>query len=188
MKQNTQKMVAMGLLTAIVVILQFVSMNIRTATFSITLSLVPMVVGAALYGKWSGAWLGGVFGLTVLLTGDANLFLAINPVGTVITVMVKGILAGFAVGLVYELLKKKSDTVATYVSGVVAPIVNTGIFVAGCYLFFFDFIKESAAGQNTFKFVIMSFVGFNFLIELAVNLVLSPTIVKIVKIVRKENK
>ena len=54
--------------------------------------------------------------------------------------------------------------------------------------FFFDFIKESAAGQNTFKFVIMSFVGFNFLIELAVNLVLSPTIVKIVKIVRKENK
>lgn len=188
MKQNTKKMVAMGLLTAIVIVLQFVSMNIRTATFSITLSLVPMVVGAALYGKWSGAWLGGVFGLTVLLTGDANLFLTINPVGTVITVMVKGILAGFAVGLVYELLKKKNDTVATYVSGVLAPIVNTGIFIIGCYLFFFDFIKENAAGENAFKFIIISFVGFNFIIELVVNLVLSPTIVRIVKIVRKENK
>lgn len=188
MNKKTQKIVAMGLLTAIVVIMQFVSMNIRTAIFSITLSLVPIVVGAALYGKWSGAWLGGAFGLTVLLTGDANFFLDLNPVGAVVTVMVKGILAGFAVGLVYDLLKKKNDVVATYVSGVLAPIVNTGIFIVGCYLFFFDFIKESAAGANSFKYIIISFVGFNFLIELAVNLVLSPTIVRIVKLVRKDKK
>ena len=77
MSKNTRKIVMMGLLTALVVVLQFVSMNIRTGTFSITLSLVPMVVGAALYGKWSGAWLGGVFGLSVLLTGDAKTFLAV---------------------------------------------------------------------------------------------------------------
>lgn len=188
MNKKTQRIVSMGLLTAIVVVLQFVSMNIRTAAFSITLSLIPMVVGAALYGKWCGAWLGGAFGLAVLLTGDANLFLGINPVGTVVTVMLKGILAGFAVGLVYDLLQKKNDTNATYVSGVLAPIVNTGIFIVGCYVFFFDFIKESAAGANSFKFIIMTFVGWNFLIELAVNLILSPTIVRIVKIVRKENK
>lgn len=188
MNKKTQKIVALGLLTAIVVVLQFVSMWVRTATFSITLSLVPIVVGAALYGKWSGAWLGGVFGLSVLLTGDANLFLAINPVGTVITVMAKGILAGFVVGLIYELLKKKNDIAATYVSGILAPIVNTGIFIVGCYLFFFDTIKSGAGTENTFKYVIVTFVGFNFLIELAVNLVLSPTIVRIVKIIGKENK
>lgn len=188
MNKNTKKMVALGLLTAIVVVLQFVSMWIRTATFSITLSLVPIVVGAALYGKWSGAWLGGVFGLSVLLTGDANLFLAINPVGTVITVLVKGILAGFVVGLIYELIKKKNDVAATYVSGILAPIVNTGIFIVGCYLFFFNTIKDGAGSGSTFKYVIITFVGFNFLIELAVNLVLSPTIVRIVKIIRKENK
>ncbi|MCH5321602.1 MAG: ECF transporter S component [Eubacterium sp.] len=188
MNKNTKKMVALGLLTAIVVVLQFVSMWIRTATFSITLSLVPIVVGAALYGKWSGAWLGGVFGLSVLLTGDANLFLAINPVGTVITVLVKGILAGFVVGLIYELIKKKSDVAATYVSGILAPIVNTGIFIVGCYLFFLNTIKDGAGSGSTFKYIIITFVGFNFLIELAVNLVLSPTIVRIVKIIRKENK
>ncbi len=188
MNKNTKKIVAVGLLTAIVVVLQFVSMWIRTATFSITLSLVPIVVGAALYGKWSGAWLGGVFGLTVMLTGDANLFLAINPAGTVITVLAKGILAGFVVGLIYELIKKKNDVAATYVSGILAPVVNTGIFIVGCYLFFFDTIKEGAGSGSTFKYVIITFVGFNFLIELAVNLVLSPTIVRIVKIIGKENK
>lgn len=188
MNKNTKKLVSLGLLTAVVVVLQFVSMWIRTATFSITLSLVPIVVGAALYGKWAGAWLGGVFGAAVMLTGDANIFLAINPAGTVVTVMAKGILAGFAVGLVYSLLKKRNDTAATYVSGVLAPIVNTGVFILGCYLFFFDTIKTGAAGSNTFAYVITAFVGFNFLIELAVNLVLSPTIVRIVKIIKKENK
>ncbi len=188
MNKNTKKVVAVGLLTAIVVVLQFISMWIRTATFSITLSLVPIVVGAALYGKWSGAWLGGIFGLTVMLTGDANLFLAINPAGTVITVLAKGILAGFAVGLVYELISKKNDVVAAYISGILAPIVNTGIFIVGCYLFFFDTIKSGAGSESTFKYIIITFVGFNFLIELAVNLILSPTIVRIIKIVRKENK
>lgn len=188
MKKNTKKLVALGLLTAIVIVLQFVSMWIRTATFSITLSLVPIVVGAALYGKWSGAWLGGVFGIAVMLTGDANFFLTINPAGTVITVLLKGILAGFAVGLIYELISKKSSKAATYVSGIFAPIVNTGIFIAGCYLFFFDFIKESAGNENTFKYIIVAFVGFNFLIELAVNLILSPVIVRIVQIGKKEAK
>lgn len=188
MKSNTKKIVAIGLLTAIVIVLQFVSMWIRTATFSITLSLVPIVVGAALYGKWSGAWLGGVFGISVMLTGDANFFLTINPAGTIITVMVKGILAGFVVGLIYELVSKKNEKVATYLSGIFAPIVNTGVFIIGCYLFFFDFIKESAGDENTFKYVITAFVGFNFLIELAVNLILSPVIVRVVKIGKKEIK
>ena len=188
MKSNTKKIVAIGLLTAIVIVLQFVSMWIRTGAFSITLSLVPIVVGAALYGKWSGAWLGGVFGLAVLLTGDANLFMAINPVGTVATVMAKGILAGFAVGLVYELISRKNDKAATYLSGIFAPIVNTGVFIAGCFLFFLDFIKESANGENALKFVLVALVGFNFFIELAVNLILSPVIVRVVNIGKKEIK
>lgn len=188
MKSNTKKIVAMGLLTAIVIVLQFVSMWIRTATFSITLSLVPIVVGAALYGKWAGAWLGGVFGLAVMLTGDANFFMAINPAGTVITVLLKGILAGFAVGLVYELISKKNDKVATYLSGIFAPIVNTGVFIIGCFAFFLNFIKESAAGENTFKYILVAFVGFNFFIELAVNLILSPVIVRVVNIGKKEIK
>lgn len=178
-----------GILSAIVFVLQFVSMWIRTSTFSITLSLVPIVIGAALYGKWIGAWLGGVFSIAVFVTGDAAFFLTINPLGTILTVVCKGILTGFAVGLVYELIrKKKNDTIATYISGLLAPIVNTGVFIIGCYLFFFDMIKENTGSGNTFKYILVTFVGFNFFIELAVNLILSPTIVRILKIIKKSNK
>jgi uncharacterized membrane protein len=186
MSKNTKKIVMMGLLTALVVVLQFVSMNIRTGAFSITLSLVPMVVGAALYGKWSGAWLGGVFGLTVLLTGDANTFIAVSFVGTVLTVMLKGILAGFVSGLVYEVLSKKNKTVATYISGVLTPVVNTGVFILGCLAFFMPTIQSWAGETNAIKFLFVGVIGFNFFIELAVNLVLSPTIARIIQIGSKE--
>ena len=176
----------MGLLTAIVFVFQFISMSIRTATFSITLSLVPIVVGAALYGKWAGAWLGFVFGVAVLMTGDANAFLAVNVPGTIITVILKGMLAGFTSGVVYELLRKKNDTAATYVAGVLTPVVNTGVFILGCLVFFMPTITEWAGGTNAVKFIFIGLIGFNFFIELAVNLILSPSIAKIIKIGRKE--
>ncbi len=178
-----------GLLTAIVVVLQLVSSTIKIGPFSITLALVPIVVGAALYGKLAGAWLGGVFGLMVLLSGDAGAFLAVNIPGTIATVMLKGILAGFMSGLVYDLLKKKNDTLATYVSGIFTPIVNTGIFVLGCLAFFMPTIREWANGEgetNAIKYIFVGMIGINFFIELAVGLVFSPSIARIIKIGRKE--
>ena len=101
-KINTNTIIGLGLLTAIVVVMQFISMGLRFGTFSITLTLIPIVVGSALYGWSSGAWLGFVFGVTVLLTGDANLFLAVNIPGTIITVILKGTLAGAAAGFVHK--------------------------------------------------------------------------------------
>ena len=109
-KINTNTIIGLGLLTAIVVVMQFISMGLRFGTFSITLTLIPIVVGSALYGWGSGAWLGFVFGVTVLLTGDANLFLAVNIPGTIITVILKGALAGAAAGFVYKLISKKKVT------------------------------------------------------------------------------
>ncbi|MBQ5994831.1 MAG: ECF transporter S component [Clostridia bacterium] len=187
MSKKTKRLVMLGLLTALVVVLQLVASTIKIGPFSITLALVPIVVGAALYGKWAGAWLGGVFGLMVLLSGDAAPFMAVTIVGTVITVMLKGILAGFTSGLVYDLLKKKNDTLATYVSGIFTPIVNTGVFVLGCFAFFMPTIQSWAGeGTSSLKYIIVSMVGINFLIELAVNLVFSPSIARLIKIGRKE--
>ena len=47
---NTQKIVGLGLFTAIVIVLQLMGSFIRFGTFSISLVLVPVVIGAALYG------------------------------------------------------------------------------------------------------------------------------------------
>ena len=182
---NANTIIGLGLLTAIVVVMQFISMGLRFGTFSITLTLIPIVVGAALYGWVSGAWLGFVFGVSVLLTGDANAFLAVNIPGTITTVLVKGILAGLCAGLVYELISKKNQIAAVLVSAVVAPVVNTGIFILGSYIFFLDYLSGLAEGTNLFVFILVALVGINFFIELGTNLVLNPAILQIIRIGKK---
>ncbi len=176
----------LGLLTALVVLLQYLGGFIRFGTFSISLVLLPIVIGAALYGPWAGGWLGLVFGAMVFATGDANAFLAINIPGTIVTVLVKGIAAGLCAGFVYRLLAKKNDILATFAAAAVCPIVNTGIFLLGCRLFFYDTVRawgETAGFENVFLYMIVGFVGLNFLIELAFNMALSPAVVRLVKLI-----
>ncbi|MBQ9805628.1 MAG: ECF transporter S component [Clostridia bacterium] len=187
-KQRIQWITGVGVLSALVIVLQFVSMALRFSTFSITLTLVPIVVGTAMYGIGAGGWLGFVFGLAVLLTGDAAPFLAVNIPGTIITVLAKGTLAGVVPGLVYKALEKKNTAVATVSAAVVSPIVNTGVFLLGCLVFFMDTIKTWAIadyGDDVAAYMFLGLAGINFVIELAINLVLSPTIVYIINIGKK---
>ena len=50
MNSKTKKIVGIGLFTAIVLVLQFLGGSIRFGMFSISLVLLPIVVGAAVYG------------------------------------------------------------------------------------------------------------------------------------------
>lgn len=181
---KVQKLTLLALLTAIVVVLQLLGSFIRFGGFSISLVLVPIVIGAALLGAGAGGWLGLVFGVAVLVSGDATAFLAINVPGTIITVLGKGILAGLAAGSVYRLLESKNTLLATIGAAIVCPAVNTGIFFIGCYAFFLDAIAEmaSGAGKSVFAFIIFVFIGGNFIFELLFNVVLAPVILRIVKV------
>ena len=187
MKTNTKtsKVVGLGLFTAIVVVLQLLGSFIKFGPFSITLVLAPIVIGAALYGIGAGAYLGLVFGVTVLISGDAAAFLTINPIGTVIIVLLKGMLAGLAAGLIYSLISKASSLAGVIVAGVVCPIVNTGIFLAGCYIFFQEWLV-AVFGTTGFVTVVAGLVGVNFLVELGINMVLSTAIVKIIDLGKKQ--
>lgn len=182
---TTHKMVMYAILTAVVIVLQLLGSFIRFGPFSITLVLVPIVIGAAICGPKAGAWLGFVFGVAVLLSGDAALFLAVSIPGTIITVLLKGTLAGFFTGLVYDALKRGNSLVAIIVSAAVCPIVNTGIFLIGCFLFFMETITTWAGGSDAVaSYIIFVLVGGNFLFEIAANVLLSPAIVRILKIRR----
>ncbi|MGN1114815.1 MAG: ECF transporter S component [Oscillospiraceae bacterium] len=189
MKQtNTQTIVGIGILTAIVIVLQSMAVAIRFGTFSITLVLIPIVVGAALYGWKAGAWLGLVFGVVVLFT-DSAAFMMINAPGTIITCILKGVLAGLVSGVVYKALEKKNQWLAVITAAVVCPIVNTGVFLVGCMVFFLDTIKEWAAGagfESVGTYLVVGFVGLNFLIEMGVNIVLSSAIVRILNVVKSK--
>ena len=188
---NTRKLTGLALLTAVVVILQFLGAFIRFGPFSISLVLIPIVVGAALYGVLAGAWLGFVFGLVVLLSGDAAAFLVISPIGTILVVLLKGALAGLCAGAVYKALSERNETVAVIVAAIVAPVVNTGIFLLGCLVFFLPTVTEwgQAMGfESVGKYMILGLVGGNFLFELLFNVILSPVIVRLIRLGKKDNK
>ena len=184
---KTQKIVGIGLFTAIVVALQLLAASIKFGPFSITLVLAPIVIGATLYGVGAGAWLGAAFGVSVLISGDAAAFMTINPAGTIITVLLKGMLAGLVAGLIYKALEKTNKTVAVVLAGIACPIVNTGIFLAGCYLFFQEWLV-SVFGTTGFATVVTGLVSVNFAVELGINMVLASVIVRIIDIGKKQLK
>ena len=187
---STRTLTGMAIFTAIVVILQFLGAFVRFGPFSISLVLIPIVVGAALYGVWAGAWLGFVFGVVVLLSGDAGAFLAVNVLGTILTVLLKGTLCGLCAGLVYKALSKW-QLPAVVAAAVTAPVVNTGVFLLGCLLFFMPTITawgQAAGFENVGRYMILGLAGGNFLFELLFNIVLSPVVVRLIKIGKKENR
>ncbi|MBE7032186.1 MAG: ECF transporter S component [Ruminococcaceae bacterium] len=175
-RMSTETMVLGAVLTALVIVLQYLSMAIRFGTFSITLSLTPIVIGALTCGMSMGAWLGLVFGVTVLLTGDAAPFWAVSAGGTFITVIAKGIAAGFFPALVFKFLKKFNQTAASAVAAIISPIANTGVFLLGCVIFFIPTLIEWYGNVTAFLVTIFSF---NFVIELVLNIVLTPVIIRL---------
>ena len=187
-KEQTRRVALGAIFAAIVIVLQFVSMSLRFGTFSITLVLVPIVLGSALCGFKVGGFLGLIFGAVVLLSGDAAPFLAVNVWGTVTTVLLKGMLCGLAAGLVYAALKEKNQYIAVFLAAIVCPIVNTGVFLLGCLVFFMDTITQWGAGlgfENVGAYMIYGLVGINFIIEILVNIVLAPVILRVLKIIKK---
>ncbi len=183
-KMATKTMVLLAILTALVAVLQGLAVFLKVVfgIFAPSLVLIPIVIGTATCGKKAGAWLGFVFSVMVFATGDANAFLAVNIPGTIITVLLKGIACGYVSGIVYELLVKKNQTLAVITTAVVCPIVNTGVFLIGCFVFFMETITQWAGGSNVGQYIIVGLVGLNFLFELGLNIVLSPVIVRILNV------
>lgn len=182
-KPDVYKLTFLAILTAIVFVLQFF-VKIPLGQFTISISLSVIVLGAVLFGYSGGAWLGGVSALAILLNGDAALFYGFNFWLTIFLVMLKGIASGVAAAAVFKLLRKINTYLAVIISAIVAPVVNTGIFFLGSVLFFFPDIQKLAGGQNTIIFILVVFIGLNFIVELILNVVLSPVIVRLISMIK----
>jgi len=178
LNKNLRKMTGVALLMALVVVLQLLGGMIPpVGGFTISLVLIPIVMGAALYGPKTGALLGAVFGIVVVTgcitgtdVGGAMVFQA-NPLLCILVVMGKGTLAGFLSGLVYAGLKGKNDTVAMILAAIVCPVVNTGTFIACMAVFFMDVLAAWAGGSDVLGYVLTGLVLCNFVPELVINVV-----------------
>lgn len=184
-KQNDtlKKLTLIGLLTALATVLSCIKIPIF-GTASITLVLPVVVIGSAIYGPIVGAWLTVI--PNIIAFTEAGIFMVESPVGCVATLLLKGILAGLASGFVYRLLSKKHPLGAVTCSAIVAPTVNTGVFVLGCYLFIWDQLV-SLAGSVGIGALIFGLAILNYMFELVLNIILCPAILRIIQIATKNN-
>lgn len=186
--EKNKKIVTTAVLAVIIIILQFLGYIIKTGSISISLVLVPVVIGAAMYGPSVGAFLGGVFGAVTAvacvigLDVGGALLLTARPVVTVILCLAKGILAGFVSGLLFKLISKKNGIVGTVVAAAACPIVNTGIFCAGMAIFYGETLQAWANGTDVLVYVFTGLIGINFIIEFLINIIICPIIARSLKI------
>lgn len=199
-KEKTLELVQLSMLAALVVVLQLLSALIPpiAGMVSITLTLIPVVIGAILFGKKGGAILGFVFGLIVLINCIAgldpggNILWTVNPILTALLCIIKGVAAGFVPAAVYSAVMKdekigdKAKSPLTLVAAVLAPVVNTSIFVVGMLLFFKDTLTVWANGEPILSYILVGLAGINFTIEFLINILLTPAIIRIVDVVKKK--
>ncbi len=186
-QRKTLRLVQLALLAALIVVLQLYVVIPLPGGLTLSLVLVPIVVGAAVLGPAAGAILGGVFGAVVTVLVMMNragvlsaMMWAYSPVVTVLVCLLKGVAAGWCAGLVARLFKKR-QTAGVLVAAAIAPLVNTGIFVVGLLTVFRPVLLEFAAslgmaGVSALYFAVVGIVGLNFVIEFAANLLLSPSV------------
>ena len=189
---STKNLVALSMLTALVIVLQVFGSYFAIGTVRLSFVLIPIVVGAIVLDSISGAFLGFIFGAVTFIMGIigadpfTNTLFVAHPLLTAITCFTKAIVAGWLSGLVYKLLKSKSEIGAVLAASGVAPVVNTGIFILGA-LAMYDTIDEMSVANNAsvIYFLFILCAGVNFIIEFALNMILAPSICRVIKVVRK---
>ena len=185
---SVRRMTGLSLLTAIIAVLTVLGNFVRFGPFPITLALAPIIIGAAMYGPSAGAILGGVFGLVTLLQRPCRLGRRHGDIpdgraacGMHPWCVLKGAGAGWLAGLAYRLAARKSGLVGVIAAGIVCPVVNTGLLLPVCFSSSRPRWRAGQAGRGVLYFVIFGLTGVNFLVELAVNLVLASGITQIIK-------
>ncbi|MBE5743359.1 MAG: transmembrane 9 family protein [Clostridiales bacterium] len=188
---SAQEIAGVGVLLALVIVLQVVGGSISIGVVQLNFTLIPIVLGAILFGAGAGAFLGFACGVIILIQviiGAVPFYALIwanDPIVTTLVCLTKTTVAGFVAGIIYKLIANKNGIVAMFVASALVPIINTLIFVVGC-LFMFNSVHVLSGSQNVLVFILVSIVTFNFFVELGINLLVSPALAKVAKIITKK--
>ena len=198
---TSKQITGIAVLLALVIVLQMLSGSMMIGQVQLNFSLIPIVLGSVIYGPIIGAMLGLACGIVVLvqvIMGGGLFYVIIwanDPVITVLICLVKTTVAGFLSGILYKFISKKSNVAAIFVSSAIVPIVNTGLFILGCLcmndtvLLFQTQLGQVSdfahvIGMSPLVFILVILVTFNFFVELAINLILAPTLNRVLKIIK----
>ncbi len=187
---SVKKITGVAILLAIEIVLQTIGNYLSfPGGIAINLALIPIALGAIMYGPLAGALLGFINGLVILFAPTTLAFWSYSKIGTIVTCLSKCTIAGAVSGLLYMLIAKKNKFVGSIVASLIIPILNTSLFVILYVTIFNGLYKESVPADMTLlKMLFASFIAINFILEFSITTVLSPAINKIVNIVRKDEQ
>lgn len=189
MKINPRAIAFIGLLIAIEIILQVIGNYVALGPVNLNLSLIPIVIGAIIYGPITGAFLGIVNGAMVLFAPSTlSIFMPLSVGGTILTCLAKGLLCGLLSGFIYKLFKEKHKVVGNIVVALLAPIINSAAFAGFCWIFFQDYLKNAGSSfPSAAAFLFLGIIGWNFIFELLATAILTPSTIKIINIIQRKN-
>ncbi len=190
-RPNLKKMTELAIFIAIIIVMKLTGLSsVPVGPLVMTFTMVPIAIGAMLLGPAEGAVLGFVYGITSLydaITGASAMtgfFFQLSPVHTVILCVVTRTLVGLLTGLIFKALKKidKKKIFCYYVGGLMAPMLNTILFMGYIVLVFYksEFVQNlvsNLGAVNPLMFVIL-LVGVQGLIEWVTGCVVGGTVAK----------
>lgn len=177
-----------AILAAIIVLMAFTPIGyLQIGIVKMTFIMVPVAVGAITLGEKSGAFLGLVFGITSFiqcfgLDAFGTTLMNINPIYTFIMCMVPRVAMGYFCGVIYKLVARKKKKLALVIASLMAPVLNTVMFMTLLMVFFgnSDYISGIRGGADLWSFLI-AFVGLNGVMEIVTTTLVAPPIASVVK-------
>ena len=194
---TSRNIATLGVLLALVIVLQAFGGSFSIGLVTLNFSLIPIALGALVLGPVAGAILGFANGIVVLVqviiapSGFYYIIWTYSPVVTTLICILKTTVAGLVSGALFRLISRKNTYAATFVASAAVPVVNTALFMLGCLCMpgtigMFQDSMPDYSGMNTFVFICVVLVTFNFFIELAINLVVSPALNSVYRVVEKQ--
>ena len=191
--EKTRRLTQLALLVAIMLVLAFTPLGYLKLgpALEMTFMTIPVAVGAILLGPASGAFLGGVFGLTSFIqcfgmSQFGATLLGIDAVRTFLVCMVSRVLMGWLCGLIFKALHKLDKTrFLSYAAASLSAAVLNAVFFMGLLMLLFgqtDFILNMRGGMNLIAFL-AAFVGIQGVVEAIVAFALGTAISKAVSVV-----
>lgn len=179
-KKRTIFLAEIAILAALILLMAFTPLGyLRIGALSLTLLMIPVIVGAVVMGPAAGACLGCLFGLTSFaqcFMGDilGSILIAQNVFLTLVVCVLSRTLAGLFCGLVFKAFKKREGLAPLLVSSLAGSFLNTLLFLGLLALCFwnFSFSPEQAQAMggvdSALTTVIIIATGINAPIELAI--------------------
>lgn len=188
---KSYRLAGMASLIAVMAILQLLSGFFKVGLVSLSFVLIPIVLGGVFFGKRSGAILGFIFGVICIIMGVigmdmfTNILFNNSPIITILICLVKGTVAGFMGGFVFEKFGKNNSSKGILISSIVTPVVNTGLFLIGT-IFILDIISTQILGGGSLLYFFgFSIIVCNFIPELIINIICAPALYRVYKAIKR---